>query len=331
MRVQTKFYKNAGGHVLLDEKEILLNKSENSCVILRILYCGICNSDIKEVKGERISRRDFGHECLGIIIDKFDLEIAIGSFVVLDPHIQVNRDTCFAEAVKISGSKSNLKDALIVVPTMDVKWVLTEPLACSVHACKRLLSSNFNPKKILVYGAGFFGFLIYSYLTEKKKNTFISNRSEERIDIIETLTNKLNRFSLNEDVNEKFDAVVISQSFVSTEDIDLLLPYLKNNANILLFGAVHPGTSLNLFNIRNNELVENKRYKKKQIRLIGTLGANNRDFIEALDLLNSPPFENKICKIISSIVDIEQGHLLINKMSNGTLLFGKQIVRFAET
>ena len=245
MNLLNKYYQHKNGVISLAEETQLSCNKNKPFILVKIFYCGVCNSDIKEVRRERISRCDFGHEIVGMIISGNVSADRIGCYVTLDPHIPVNRNTGFSNYMCVSGIKEDLEKALIVIPFGDPVYVLSEPLACAYHAVNRLLSTGNQFKKILVYGAGTFGYLIYLILRRIGKNVFIGNRSKNRL-------NDLNNNDLIEDKycdpgEEKYDAILLTGSIIGMETIDSILHKISETATILLFGAVKKEETFNLY------------------------------------------------------------------------------------
>lgn len=325
MKIEAYYYNHDNKKVRLSKKVVNINPAKSS-VLIRVIYCAICNSDIKEMRGERITRRDFGHECLGIVIESNAPYFKTGDFVVLDPHIEVERDTAFGEFYTVSAPIEKLKKSLFIVPENHIKYVLLEPLACAIHACNRLLTLGNQPKTILVYGAGNFGFLMYEYLKTKELKVYLGNRSADRLEKLEQVTGRL--FKHDPKVPHAFDAVILAQSFISSADIEALLPQMNNPCAVLLFGAVSKEERLDLYAIRNNELNQKVLLNSKEVQLIGNLGAKHDDFLYAFDLLQQHVFSKRVEKIIVDVVDINAGITLINNMASGSRYFGKAVIKF---
>lgn len=325
MNLLNKHYEHQNGLVLLKDNRLLCN-TNNPFILVKILYCGICNSDIKEVRGERISRCDFGHEIVGKIISSNVSTVRMGCYVTLDPHIVVNRNTGFSNYMCISGVKEDLEKALIVIPSGDPVYVLSEPLACAYHAVNRLLSSGDFFKKILVYGAGTFGYLIYLILKKMGKNVFIGNRSKNRL-------NDLHQHGLIETKDrdksdQKYDAILLTESFIGTETIESILHKIYKNATVLLFGAVKKEEEFNLYDIRNNELLTEINFKNKMLIIMGNSGANSLDFSLSIDFIKQNNAELK--KIITDISDLSSSINYFQNMINGEYFFGKRIIEIQE-
>ena len=322
MNLSNKYYQHADGVVsLVESNQLSLNKNQ-PFILIKTLYCGVCNSDIKEIRSERISRRDFGHEIVGVIISSNVYANRVGSYVTLDPHIPVERNTGFSSYMCISGTKEHLEKALIIIPSGNSVYILSEPLACAYHAVNRLLGNGQGFNKILVHGAGTFGYLIYLILKKMGKDVCIGNRSVKRL-------NDLQKYNLVENKHvdpngQKYDAVFLTESVIGIETIDSIFHKISETATILLFGAVKQDEALNLYEIRNNELVSKIHYKNKMLTMIGNSGAMACDFAQSVDFINQN--SNELKKIITNISDLASGLCHIQNMVNGQYFFGKHVI-----
>lgn len=322
MNLLNKYYQHTNGVISLAEETQLSCNKNKPFILVKIFYCGVCNSDIKEVRRERISRCDFGHEIVGMIISGNVSADRIGCYVTLDPHIPVNRNTGFSNYMCVSGIKEDLEKALIVIPSGDPVYVLSEPLACAYHAVNRLLSTGNQFKKILVYGAGTFGYLIYLILKRMGKNVFIGNRSKDRL-------NDLNNNDLIEDKycdpgDKKYDAILLTGSIIGMETIESILHKISETATILLFGAVKKEETFNLYDIRNNELSTEINYKNRTLTMMGNSGATALDFSRSIDFIKQN--RTALKKIITEISDLTSGLNHFQNMVNGQYFFGKRII-----
>lgn len=322
MNLSNKYYQHADGVVsLVESNQLSLNKNQ-PFILIKTLYCGVCNSDIKEIRGERISRRDFGHEIVGVIISSNVYANRVGNYVTLDPHIPVERNTGFSSYMCISGTKDHLEKALIIIPSGNSVYILSEPLACAYHAVNRLFGNSQGVNKILVYGAGTFGYLIYLILKKMGKDVCIGNRSVDRL-------NDLQKYSLIENKHvdpngKKYDALFLTESVIGVETIDSIFHKISETATILLFGAVKQDEPLNLYEVRNNELVSKIHYKNKVLTMVGNSGATTCDFSQSIDFIKQN--SNELKKIITNISDLASGLRHIQNMVNGQYSFGKHVI-----
>lgn len=297
-------------------------------VIIKVKYCGICNSDIKEVAGKRIKRRDFGHELLGTIVDTHNFDMPIGTCVTIDPHVHITRGTCFSNFVKIGSTDIKLLcDAIFKVPALEVKYTLIEPLGCAFHAVKRLLAVRNDYRNILVYGSGTFGVLIYLILKSKGFKVSLSNRSSPRLFEMKSKFEQLSTFEIRQSC-DVFDAIAITQSFVTFHDIESLTSAMDEDSNVLLFGAVCIDEKMDLYRVRNDEKAVKIRVNGRNITAIGSLGANRQDFLDAIAMIQDKYLGELASKIVSRIVNPEEGMHIINSTVQGQDYFGKTIVDF---
>jgi len=322
MNLSNKYYQHSDGVVSLVKSNLFSLNKNQPFILIKTLYCGVCNSDIKEIRGERISRRDFGHEIVGVIISSNVFANRVGSYVTLDPHVPVDRNTGFSNYMCISGIKENLEKALIIIPSGHPVYILSEPLACAYHAVNRLLGSGHECKKILVYGAGTFGYLIYSILKKMGKEVFIGNRSIKRLNDLHK--NNLVEHKDFDSNGQKYDTVLLTASIIGIETIDSIFDKISETSTILLFGAVKQEEPFNLYEIRNNELLSKIPYKNKMLTMIGNSGATAPDFSQSIDFIKQNSSELK--KIITHISDLGSSLSAFQNMVKGNYFFGKYAI-----
>lgn len=326
--IQTQFFYYKNKVVYLDKKNLEVNvKNGFSSVLVKVIYCGICNSDIKEICGIRLTRNDFGHECLGQVVNSYNSDLQNGTYVTLDPHILIQRNTCFSNYTYMMSEKYLLEKALFQLPSSDTKFVLTEPLACAIHLVNRILSTKIKYKKILIYGAGTFGYLIYKTLEFYGFEVYLGNRSNDRLHNLVSLVGNLNL--VDDNSSTKFDAVIFSSSNITFSEISSLFYKMNNTIDIFLFAAIQKNEPFDLYEIRNKELIKSITYQNKKIRFIGSLGSLSIDFIESIKLLNKSEFCDSTKKIITDVFSPNDGLIAINNMVNGVKYFGKSIINFS--
>jgi threonine dehydrogenase-like Zn-dependent dehydrogenase len=247
-------YRIEGKIVVMEHTTIDLETIESSYVLIKIFFCGICNSDIKEIRQERISRKDFGHEIVGEVVStSHDLESYCTQYVILDPHIEIRRTTGFGEFMLMQGKLDNLKKTLFTISENSRDYILVEPMACAIHALRKTypVLTEASGQKVLIYGCGTFGYIMYLILRHYNAEVLLHNREKARL---EFLTNNVNHAIqvFSENNNQLFDTLILAGSFISEGDLQRFKLYLNNHARVLLFGAVKPEEEL-FYQIRNQE------------------------------------------------------------------------------
>lgn len=302
---------------VLRRRKLVPRNAQKGFLVLKLLACGVCSADLKEIRGARTVRHDFGHEFVGIIIAKSrNLGLKIGDWVVYDPHVKLrNRTSGFAEMLLAEGRSEALTKAFIAVSkNIPVnRLVFVEPLACANHCIFRLLmylgKRNLKSKNIAVVGAGNFGLLtgfVINYLGGK---VTIFNRSLDRIKFIKQLKIIPDRQvkSFNEWGDHTFDVVIPTTTFLYPDVMGLSLKLLQKDGLLLLFGGTKKGDGLKRLNvdldsIRRNQDLLNIETKNLSFRIGGTYGAETEDFLKAMGYLRKSryfPLEKLIREKIS--------------------------------
>lgn len=294
-------------------------------VFLEPVYVGVCSSDLKEIQGKRITRRDFGHECLAKVVASEAKSFSRGEYVIIDPHIPVSRETAFAELMYVTAEEKELDKSLLKVKSNSKGYVLTEPLACVIHACKKLRIKK--EDNILIIGAGFFGYLFYHYLAHHKYTCQITNRTEGRLYELEREVQAINKITIADAKKNKYNKSIFSGSELDYDFLEECVDCMEINSEVLIFSPVKKNIEMSIYNIRNQELRRGMLIKNTPLVLIGSLGAIKEDFIAAIDILGKPEFEHKIEKILSPPLNFEEGLVRINELVRSSMCTKKTIIR----
>ena len=273
----------------------------NATVIVRPIYVGLCISDIKEVKGVRSVRRDFGHEVYGQVVKSQTDSFSVGERVILNPHVKVNRSTGFADLMTISGESRTVARSLIAVDETlpEHRAVYAEPLACAVHAClilKSRLGSTLYGARIAVIGAGVAGIAISLCAQAMGANVVVFNRGQAKLKRLSQsrLSNALDLRPLHELSDLEFDVILITTTFLTEDVLILASSGVQAKGHLLLYGGTDPShaeeSGLDIDRIRREEDAVWTNIAGKRIRLVGSYGASITDLEHAIQLLKLPDF-----------------------------------------
>lgn len=306
---------------------------ENGKVILKVILCGICGSDIGVYKGafkERLYNAVIlGHEILGEITDISP--DSVGSFSIGDrvaveqPYSCGNCDACrcgrynlckkiktlgmdvgynggFAEYVKV-----DIKNIHKVPNTLsDERAALCEPMAIAVHMVRQAKCKKGD--RALVIGAGPIGVLVALYVKHIgasrvvvcDKNQFrVGNANQFGLDAYNTTETSWKTIA------DKFSEDGIDVCFEvagSSETYNLALLMTKSGGTVVCGGSTQ-----GLIPIALNEVL------LKELTLIGTRMAVYDDFEIALRVLEKKeiPFEKLISKKIGLDQMLDDGFNMI--------------------
>jgi threonine dehydrogenase-like Zn-dependent dehydrogenase len=264
----------------------------------------------------------------------------IGSLVVLDPHVKINRTSGFGELVVASGSVENLAKAFIEIPTTAIneRFVFTEPLACAHHCVANLLkyrqAKNLNGLSVSIVGAGMTGTLIGLLCRYYGATITIVNRSAERLGFLAgTSVFSKDELSLINEVNREFDVVIPTTTFLFPEILEFCEKAVKESGAILLYGGtkagdVFPSTdNVDIDKIRRTQQTEEVSIGKKNFHLCGTHGATTEDFKTVVKLLKDHPSVLPVERLISRRIKLDEVPRVLVEMTTNEIP-GKIIVDF---
>lgn len=293
-------------------------------VRIKVSYCAICATDIRILEGTK--KKDIhypcviGHEISGIV-DKVGGKIrdfSVGDRVNLSPVIPCGvchacltgrENVCksrkvfgyqlnggFAEYVRVpskaiqSGNLIKLPDCLSLEEA-----TLVEPLACCVHAVKKVeISAN---DHVLIIGAGAIGQMLLQ-LCKFYRCEFVMVS-----DFLENRRNMAMKFHADSVVNPScqdienittgFDKIFVSCA--SAAVVNRAISLCTGGGTVILFSGFPGGgfAPVELNNIHYNE-----------IHLTGTRSYQRNDYMEAFDLLIRRKIQ--VEPLISNIYPIEQ-------------------------
>jgi len=310
-------------------------------ILIRIIISGICRSDLKEISKSRATRSDFGHEIVGKVIKANPyLPFSRGDLVCYDPHIKVTRSSGYGEYLLARGNPENLAKAFPKwnVDVFEEKMVFCEPLACAIHAVRKLkeyLSVDcFNGLKIGILGAGNAGTLIGLLVKFMGGDITVMNRSVSKLSFLDErkIFNKSELLLINEQ-SHNFDAIIAATTFLDSTIISACVKKVKHQGLILLFGGTAPDDNispllLDIDKIRRWEKLTCIRTEGKKILFGGTYGATSMDFSSSMEVIKNWQIEFPLEKLISSEVTLDNLCPLLISLSSGLIEFkGKIIVK----
>lgn len=301
---------------------------------------GLCRSDIKEVQGARPVRSDFGHELVGIVHDSSSTgAFKPGTSLVFDPHVQLERTSGFATHVRVTAPEATIKSAFHVIPdNMPAeRAVFAEPLACAIHACRRLLqemANRFLSKmdlgiRVGIVGAGTAAVLQALYLRDLGFQVVLLNRGRTKLDFFRAtgLAGGVGTLLMDEVGSCRFDAVLLSTTFSTPELIQFSMRLVRPGGVLLLFGGTKPrqgAAGLDVDALRRSEGCAKVTTEGGTVLLAGTYGAAREDFTEAILVAAKLPLE----KLVSDKVPLRQlPELLVALAAGKRELVGKTLVR----
>lgn len=282
-----------------------LPKFSDNEVLLKVLACGVCGSELESFKNQsprRVPPLIMGHEFCGVIenVGKNITRFKKGDRVVSNSVVScgdckpcqrgktnlcqnrqifgMHREGAFGEFVNVP------EDTLIVLPenVTPKAACMTEPLANGIHIVN--LTKHLAPKKILVIGAGPIGLVTQqAFQALLGVEVFVADLRAERLEIAE----KLGAFKT---INVKDqDLVATIQHYTSNEGIDLVVDAVGTmQTNQQALQSVRPGGAIVLIGLYQNSqpfFTYDIILAEKQV--IGTYAATHQEIKESLDLIAS--------------------------------------------
>ncbi|GAB3330104.1 galactitol-1-phosphate 5-dehydrogenase [Larkinella ripae] len=274
-------------------------------VLLKVLACGICGSELETFKNQsprRIPPLIMGHEFCGVIEEigsdvtgymKGD-QVASNSVVscgTCDPCQRgltnlcknrqifgMHRGGAFGEYVNVPAH------CLVPMPANSTPQAacMTEPLANGIHMVN--LTRHLKPKKVLVIGAGPIGLVTQqAFQSLLGVSVYVADLRNERLSIARKLGAAATINSLEEDLVSAIDQLT------DREGIDLVVDAVGNSqTNQQALKAVRPGGAVVLIGLYENSqpfFTYDIILSEKQI--IGTYAATQQEISESLALIAS--------------------------------------------
>jgi L-iditol 2-dehydrogenase len=287
-------------------------------VLIRVEKAGICGSDVHAYYG----KHPFitcpvvpGHEFVGTVEavggGSDDL---IGKRVTVLPSLVCGEcDNCrtgrsnICNSLRVMGCQSTgafadyvlaPRDLIFVLPD-DMSWdqgVLIEPLAVAVHGVQRV--ERISGKSVLVLGAGTIGLMTIAVLSAYGAGKIIvSDLNDKRLELAkefgaDVVVNPA-RESLADVVRQQTQELdVVIECVGIGETINQGIVLLRKGGDLVVAGV-----------FEEDVVVKMGLVQDKEIRMIGTLMYDHRDYFEAIRLMSQRP---ELTKIITDRFELAQ-------------------------
>ncbi len=287
-------------------EEIPKPKIDPDELLVKIMACGICGSDVMEWYRIKKAPRVLGHEMTGEIIEvgKNVKKFKKGDRVFVSHHVPCNKcryclegnhTVCetlhntnfdpggFAEYLRVP--KINVKFGTFLLPD-EISFedgTFIEPLGCVIRGQRR---ANIKPNHtVLVIGSGISGLLHIKLARTKNVKKIIAT------DVNEYRMNSAKKFGADAVINAKDnvpdrikeinDGRLVDRVIVCTGSVSAINQALKSvdkGGTILFFAPTDPGVNITLpFN----------EFWNSQVTLTSTYAASPIDIKEAIELISS--------------------------------------------
>ncbi|MEL7650215.1 MAG: zinc-binding alcohol dehydrogenase family protein [Sedimentibacter sp.] len=297
-------------------------KPKKGEALLRIIYGGICGSDMGLYKGHMDAYASYpripGHELSAEIVEIEENEYGLkeGTIVTVNPYF--NCHECYScERGFVNCCVHNKTMGLAIdggfaeYITMPIEriydgkglnaktLVLIEPFCISYHAVKR---ANVQPgEKVLVVGAGTIGIFALMAAKLKGAEVYISDVVEQKLAFAQKMGADGVIFNdNNENFKEKVDAITDGKGF------DVLIEAVGHPMTMMncIDGAAHMARIVEVGISSRKMDFDFSIVQRKELNIFGSRNALKEDFIELIDIVRSGRID--ISPMITNMYDIDQ-------------------------
>ncbi len=242
-------------------------------IIVRLVMCGICGTDVAKVFGEYPKPQKLGHEVVGVVyaVGEGVTRFASGQRVALahhapdstshysrrgsetmDPQFKSSNidPGGFAEFIRVPAVLVNATVAAIPDHVPDARAVFMEPMACCLRALDRV--SLVAGDTCLVIGAGAVGVLFMPLLRDLGVVSIAADMREERIEVAKQwgavaggVSGKDDLAALCKHHSEGCGVDCVVLTIVNAATIDMALASVRDGGTIVIFGG-KPGAELTM-------------------------------------------------------------------------------------
>lgn len=309
-------------------------------VVIRPHLVGVCRSDLREIRGERYGRRDFGHEIVGEIVSSYPVGIfPAAARMIFDPHHRVQRTSGFAELVEIEGTRRAVEGSVVLVPASvsSDAAVFAEPMACAHHCVRRLARVteylNLENGPVAIVGAGMAGTLMAMQLEKLGIPVSVVNRGQARTAFLASRSLP-GQFPQGQVPTEhSFQRVIVATANVAGWAAKRATSLVSEDRGVVLvFGGTRPGISyrgIDLDAVRRDERITPVASERGECYIAGTYGAEASDFSEALLLLDRESRDSlaaPVARLIARRVSLLEAPTFLRQQAADGGLIGKAVV-----
>jgi L-iditol 2-dehydrogenase len=303
-----------GGGIEVAELEI--PRPGDGEILIRMVACGICGTDLEKIRGGTETPPVLGHEVVGIVesVGKSVDRLEPGSRVFVHHHVSCGKcwycytgseTSCpmFKETNIYPGGFSeyflvprlNVERGAVHILPESIDWLegtFIEPLATVIRAISR---STYKPGyNVAIIGSGPMGLLFTMILRSFGASEILAvELSKNRCSMASTLGADACIPPTNAEEIRKYDLVVLSTG--STKALPTAFRLVRKGGEILLFGAPPPGSTAD---------VPISRMFYDEIRITPSYSASERDIEASIKILVSKRIPVK--KIVTHIFELRE-------------------------
>jgi threonine dehydrogenase-like Zn-dependent dehydrogenase/predicted NBD/HSP70 family sugar kinase len=350
--------------VVRDSRTVIRYRPRPLCgreqFIARILFAGICGTDLQILRGERGCEPGVpGHECVAEILETGRDTRGVEPGQV----ISVNPNNPYDEHDKLGHNKPGvLRDVavwdqqmadrgqVITLPpqaSRTAEWTLLEPLACTVRSL-RAGGEDWKGRRTLVAGAGVSG-LLHVLLARHwyARDVLLANRGRQRLGnaVARGIVPAGDCLPLDEGLRASLDAVTagggLDSAIVAVSGtggpgiVESLWPYLADAATVHLSGGFAPdavirtpdGAAVRVQPIRSGRPVAVSLPGGRRCTLVGSRGAQACDFAVARDILATAAGEAGFSRLVSHVISLDATPAVLTELATSGRVHGDPALR----
>ena len=321
-------------------------KRKNGEALLKILYGGICGSDLGTYRGTfayasypRIPGHEFSAEI--IEIDKNDYNLSTGMIVTCNPYFNCGKCyscqrgllNCCTSNETLGAQRDGAFSEYITMPIERIydgkglpakTLALIEPFCISYHGVSR---AHIKPgDNVLIVGAGTIGVLAAVAAKAAKANVYISDISKGKMNYA-VKTFHLDGGILNDDPDsftEQVNKITGNNLFDVTIEAVGLPSTFQNCIDAVAFG----GRMVQIGVGKRKHEFDFTLLQKKELNVFGSRNALKKDFLELIDLVKSGAVDLE--KIITNTYDINEADRAFSDFSKNAASMLKVVIKFGD-
>ena len=332
------------GKVVIKEQEKPIRKPGE--VLLKILYGGICGSDLGTYRGTFAYAsypRVPGHEFSGEIveIDENDRGLKPGMIVTVNPYF--NDGTCYScqrgllncceHNETMGAQRDGAFSEYVSVPIERVydgkglpakTLALIEPFCISWHGVSR--ANVKEGDKILVVGAGTIGVLAANAAKARGAEVYIADIAKEKLDYAVN-TFQLKGSILNtskEKLEEEVRRITNGNGFDVTIEAVGLPSTFQNCIDCAAYGGRVVLIGVGKKNLDFNFTI----IQKKELNIFGSRNALKKDFLELIDLVKAGKVDLE--KIVTNTYNLDEADKAFKEFSENAGSMLKVVIDFTK-
>lgn len=327
-------YNDVNNYNLMDDfEEPKMNNQLN--VKIKVLYCGICGSDIHKLLFEKpnkdyVKTRVLGHEITGIVVDKMKnvRDIQIGDRVVVEPLLYCN--DCymckrgyiqFCENLKSLGKDfqggfaeylvTNEQQLHKISKYVDTRIAtLSDPYSVAIHITNMIHKKidNIKKLKVAIIGDGIIG-MACAELLYQGNEIIVFGKHDNRASILKKIDVSYIDIKCIERYLDYFDVIIEAVGGRQSKTLENAIK-ISHKKGIIFVAGVYDNNFMFDISLRNAFY--------KELSIIGCNSfekeGNISDFKSALNFLSNDSIISK--DLISKIYDIYDFHGAIEYIKN---------------